>query len=585
MTRRPRPPKTQQRFGNRGGGGAFTLIELMVSLALVALLVLGINEVFRIASRGVSAGQALSTVQRDLRSGHAVMFGDLKNVVMPPNSIGGSFDNGPCFIIRSDRVYAFRNRQEHLADPNGLTTDSPADAAIADRDLNNNNVETDVGETTTPAIYNDRSHRIDQLLFFARGSFRRQTGGTVAGGYADPFVAPMGTAEALVWYGHLRQPDYGTPSANAGEQFVHRDPGEKPFTKNKDNMYAASWMLGRVQMLMRSPDATGQIVDNKGTAQDYMQRQQQYPNPPTGPALYAYYQSLNPFVPGVSISTGLGAYQLQWHRYDLAGISMDDFRDILFSTGTPADGKRGYHQLYVDMDPAVPVPFWQAMTGIRYQANPFPDRPVTALGVARTAPVFIRGCTQFIVEYAGDFVRQDNFPTSGTFGNVIVNDPATPVDPDGEIDYVVVNGQKQTRWYGMPRDTNGDGIILGWTTGRTNNQMPDVVPLQDVISSGLNGPYDPNAPGNTYTVGYAIEQVDRVAGAPTATNPNPMPYPASGDYAAANGILPISRYYAVWGPNSQLAPKPKMVRITVALDDPAGTMASEQTYEYVIDVP
>src|SRR4051794_1005076 len=114
---------------------AFTLVELLVSIALVLILVLGINQVFRIASQGVSGGQALSTVHRDNRSAQAVMYSDVAHAVMPPSANGGTYDTAPYFILRSERIYAYRNRQDHLSDSDGAGSAAPTAAQIRNRDL------------------------------------------------------------------------------------------------------------------------------------------------------------------------------------------------------------------------------------------------------------------------------------------------------------------------------------------------------------------------------------------------------------------------------------------------------------------
>ena len=57
----PRPPNQPRR--------AFTLIEVMISIALVLILVLGINQVFKLTSDTVGAGQALASKARDYRAG------------------------------------------------------------------------------------------------------------------------------------------------------------------------------------------------------------------------------------------------------------------------------------------------------------------------------------------------------------------------------------------------------------------------------------------------------------------------------------------------------------------------------------
>ena len=60
------------------------------------------------------------------------------------------------------------------------------------------------------------------------------------------------------------------------------------------------------------------------------------------------------------------------------------------------------------------------------------------------APYFLQHCSQFIVEYAGDYMQQD------------VNGNMTGLGPDGQIDYYLdANGNKHIRWYGMPRSSTG----------------------------------------------------------------------------------------------------------------------------------
>ena len=54
---------------------------------------------------------------------------------------------------------------------------------------------------------------------------------------------------------------------------------------------------------------------------------------------------------------------------------------------------------------------------------------------------------------------------------------------------------------------------------------------------------------------------------------------------AQTGLL---RYYAAWAPNDlrKGSPtRPKMLRITMTVDDPNGRLTEGQTFEYVIDLP
>src|SRR4051794_12528936 len=100
---RPFTPAPRRRRG-------FTLIELMISIALVLLLVLGINQVFSLTGKTVGAGQAISDIQRNYRSGQNVIFEDFHNAVI---------EDGPFLIIRSEREYAWRNAADQQSDRDG----------------------------------------------------------------------------------------------------------------------------------------------------------------------------------------------------------------------------------------------------------------------------------------------------------------------------------------------------------------------------------------------------------------------------------------------------------------------------------
>ena len=44
-------------------------------------------------------------------------------------------------------------------------------------------------------------------------------------------------------------------------------------------------------------------------------------------------------------------------------------------------------------------------------------------------------------------------------------------------------------------------------------------------------------------------------------------------------------YVCAWGPGADPGTLPKLIRITVAIDDPNGRLNNEQTYEYVFPLP
>ena len=61
----------------------------MLSIALVLLLILGINYVFKATSDAVGAGQQINTFSRDTQSATPMVFDDFRNIAKNP----------PCFII------------------------------------------------------------------------------------------------------------------------------------------------------------------------------------------------------------------------------------------------------------------------------------------------------------------------------------------------------------------------------------------------------------------------------------------------------------------------------------------------------
>jgi prepilin-type N-terminal cleavage/methylation domain-containing protein len=79
---------------------AFTLIEVIVSIALSLVLILGVNAVFRMASDTVNVGQAVAVADRDNRALQSVLYEDVRTAVM---------EGAPYFVISSQRTPAFRD--------------------------------------------------------------------------------------------------------------------------------------------------------------------------------------------------------------------------------------------------------------------------------------------------------------------------------------------------------------------------------------------------------------------------------------------------------------------------------------------
>jgi prepilin-type N-terminal cleavage/methylation domain-containing protein len=560
----------------------FTLVELMISIALVVVLMLGITKVFSLTSQTAGATNQMSSAMRDGRGAQSVLYQDLSTAVS---------DGAPCMLICSSRVSAFRNKADRDGDRDIGTATDPALTV----DLNGDNLEgTGQGETISPATYNYRSHRLDTFSFFSRQRLERQTGGTSASVTAPPETplrAPMSSGEAWIWYGHLNQPN------NVGSFTTATDPGQGTSPAgNENNYYASQWILARQAILLRTKDTTGNIFDHSPTpqAQAFIEAKSLASAGITPLETLAPLAHLSTSVPGAK------PYTMEQSRFDLAATSIDDFLGRLNAwfanpalTAPATDNWWG--ELFCDPH-------------IRFQGSRFliphpttADPALNAFSYAQQAPIFLSGCSQFIVEYAGDFLVQDTDPASPTYGrinNVYTNNAGVG---DGQVDFIItqdVNGNKarKIRWYGLPRDTDGVTTATPPTvTGVPDNQIPviagspqlmgDVLPLRDVWRMSATAPPTPVAPFEKFSWTKPTSASPQVPATRVAANPTLTDFGAggSGDYMSpTSGMGPNDYYICAFGPSD---PKPKMIRITITLDDPAGKLPDGQTFEYVFTLP
>src|SRR5690606_24034292 len=110
---------------------AFTLTELMISIALVLLLIVGINVVFQATSDTLSAGQKIAEANRNEQALHTVLAEDMRSLILP--------DEAPFLFIRSMRAGGFANANEMQQDTDYdgsdatiLTYDHDADPSTAE---------------------------------------------------------------------------------------------------------------------------------------------------------------------------------------------------------------------------------------------------------------------------------------------------------------------------------------------------------------------------------------------------------------------------------------------------------------------
>jgi len=190
----------------RGSSSAgFTLIEVMLSLAILLLLMAGMNVVFRTTSDTVKAGQMLNELTRNSRAVRPVFFDDLRNCAT----------DSPCFIISSCIVPQYLN----AADANASSSTGLP--------------------TSGGCLLGSHMHRADQLSFFVRGLFKRKTANTPE--TSTVFLNSTTTSdEAFVHYGHLRM------LSSDGLNYI----GPDDVTFGNQQPYAADWVLGRNQILL-----------------------------------------------------------------------------------------------------------------------------------------------------------------------------------------------------------------------------------------------------------------------------------------------------------------------------------------------
>jgi hypothetical protein len=599
---------------------AFTLVEVTISVAIAVVLMLGIAQVFKVVGDTVGTGEALATAQRDARASQAVMAHDFNTVVT---------DTAPFMLLSSQQQWAFRNAADLAGDKDGNPASYDAQ-----------NIGTETLQAATN--YNYRSHRIDSFTFFGRGSFSRQTGASVNSGGISPFVATMGGLEAMLWYGHLNLAD-NSGSFTAANKLSYDSPGAGTSSVgatsgtpiyynystngNPNNYFATQWILGREQIILQPPV----VLDNNNTTlspspelidQNYPKGNAQYaytsasaygnaPSPSLAPLSCASlaHQSGSPGGAALTLA-GQGSISVTVlsSRLDLAATSILGFRNTVANYIT-ANTAPAWWQL---------VPGGYDLNGTknvwRFQAQPFFLPPagttkVTAEGMALQSPIFVRGCTSFTVEYAGDYLNQSsNAATVANQGitdtlyhyNSVTNAVTATGTTDGQIDFVVAvvpnaanpqNIVRNIRWYGLPRSTTNN-VTVNVTNG-------DVTPLRDVYnninaaaanSSALtvattvippcttttNGiPFEVQLPMlNNNTTGVSSDYAGQSATPPGSASTAMLQQPASG----ASG----AQYVCAWGPSD---PKPKMIRITMTIDDPGGRLGDGQTYEYIYTLP
>lgn len=542
---------------------AFTMVELMVSILIVAILMLGVNAVFKMSADTVGGGMATLEGMRNHRAAANTLASDFRGML--------NADEMPFFIIYSQTTPAFMNERDAKSDTNytsGAGLNAAQLAVLQHPDV--------AGAPQTPLyVVNDRNHRTDVIQYFTHGEglFRRQTGGqnvanTAAGNptYQSAFTADT----AWVWIGHARLPNNdqvaSVPFNAANSVRLAKHPGVMPDPtstggasaplvagggSNDNNFYAGQWVLCRRAMLLAQPDANNRILDANNVQQRFVQLAANNSKP------------LSPLAYSSTCTDGFS--QIQDSICDLAGRSVTNMRsDVQKLAGyygtynpdwyVPLLWTRGTNSVAQNLYRFIAKPWVDKTRGTGNGLNTFQDE------MALTTPILLPGCSQFIVEFAGDYLTQN--PTTGV---------PTKETSDGIIDfnYDTANGTRGIRWYGLSRSMNGCNAV---STDQLNG-AGDVRPLFTYLPQTGPAPFE-KVTGATANV------------LPKSKPTNMATYTCA--WSADELTAPVTRDTAVlasatsrW-PNGSL---PWLIRITIRLDDRNGRLPDGQTLEYIFRMP
>ena len=416
------PVSPLHRAARACGRGGFTLLEMIVSLALVLVLMLAVTRIFTTVSTTVGAAQALSAATRDAKAAQAVFARDF----------GAFAADGPMAIYNGQK-FAFRSAIDAQNDPDGNPgTYDPASAGGAE-------------PAVSTTDFSSRNHRFDTICFFARDKFASQTGVNGA------FVSNFASREAFIWYGFLRQPDNGGAVNGAGQRPAAADP-----LINPNNYYASQWILGRAAILLFDPsNAPAGSYQRSGG----------------GATLAPFSFGSNNTNPGGTYGKSSDGWATNSGRYDTAATTISLFRQDVADTITANPNNWWQQFIYASEGNGGNGPN-------RFFAKPFVQRPYTPEAISFTTPIFIPHCSSFCVEYAGDYVEQN--PATGDIQDV--NSNGTAAEPDGQIDYVELGGARKIRWYGLPRKTSAPQFA-GAATPLVSAANGDVAPLRDTLGA------------------------------------------------------------------------------------------------------
>ncbi len=566
---------------------AFTLLEMLIAVGAVALIAVGLARVFSAAGQTVRVGTKVSR----LNESAALIERQIREDI-------AGMSRGGFLVIVNERADEYHN-PDHTN--NGLPIALSADAPV---------------ETTRP-------RRIDQLLFFADGSFVSKRQGASADAIAT-------ASQARIYYGHglswaddantrlievedERQSDRNGPQNSA--------PG---FGSPGPNQYAADWTLLRHVTLLTQPSPQPKPGFNAhvrdGTDNDY-----QIAGQPACPSIFRLLEA--PTKPSQTARWADDAVRRPGFAcgvVDIATTTLAEVRAVVLDEVSPnlvagngyvwrpdLDDPSGSGAISFQPTPGfvsnnsslTRMKFWMKYALPTWSDGLYANRnngyrmhcervPPNLLGTRNpqnrgalnqeyqradqmmlASSNFVPACTEFIVEWSFGLAHPPRSSPSDVGG------------PPGEI-----------IWHGLERwvDVNGDGVI------DRSNGSPDRVVAKPYLD-GLPQTDLPPAASETFARDSAV-MYNGLQPYDPAYNHAPPPdgntkediVPSElihGEAYGDNGLPPATlySYFGYLDPTYQGAgtrdwPWPKLLRITMSLTDPADP-TTERTFQFVVELP
>ncbi len=540
----------------------FTLIELLVTIAAVAVLSLGLAQIFAVTGRTVSAGRRLSNLTAAANVLERQLREDLSKLT----------------------------REGFLLIRNEQTSTSIANAGSAPD--------------------TKRERRLDELVFFVNGQFSSVR--------LSPFDQRTARASAArVYYGHGLQ---RTDPPNTSVRFDDENLGALGFgdvasTGTNPNQYAGDWILARQLTLLVPPSSSSpdKLIQGSGAPLASAQNDNawQIGLQPAAPSIFRNHRAeVQPSANDLVIASRYTGNQPVFASgtIDIAATDLATVRVLMqganapysvsvatvaappgggvmsidtvsqqewMELALPAASDRG-ERLRVE---ALPPNFLGIRDGSRPSNADLVTDPLVANQLALASTAFMPRCSEFIVEWS--FGDTDQVSTSPTAGRLIWHGLTRPVlsnrdDPTSAVAYIVEQYNNSSVDAAEQAYTLRDGTPMKWPTSK------DLINKVDAGGGGF-GAGDPRLYAyfgfNDPTYSPAADRAYIPSSIPSGYTPK-MLYidnglkgtyePELGDLFNAPETIPWK-----W---------PKLLRITMSLVD-AQDPTIEQTFQFIFSLP